>query len=195
MIRKIGAYLMLVCTVAACSSPSEKVIYERLVSGEFDAYHYLPTQDINLLIQDSLQVFKVGEEVFTGVGVRTISSEDFTLEKIHIYKGQLHGYHQFYSPDGLLLELLYNQGEPISMSYERFALVNQDSVLYQDTTLTRAITIPYYFKDSSFVKATAQFTEGVLSCLSFFDAKDSLITEKEIPSFLLQVEEGLPLED
>ena len=179
--------------IGCSSKPSEKVIHQRLVSGEFDMYYYFPVIQIDRLLRDSLEVFLFDEEPFTGVAQKFYPMSTNYLEKVHLFQGKRHGYHLYYSPmSDTLLEVLFNTDEALSYNYNKYKLVNEDSLLFADTTLTGTYTRNLYVKDSTLLfKLQSRFSDGFLVCLTFFNENDSLLTEFETPENLLVINDTI----
>ena len=174
--------------ISCSNKPTEKVIHQRLVSGEFDAYHHLPVLQLSQLQKDTLGIYYFEEEVYSGVAEKFYPNSKLLLEKIHLFKGELHGYHLFYGPQAdTLLEVLFNEGKALKYRYNKFKLVQNDSIRYADSSLVGTYLISMYTHDSIHYKLESRFFEGLLSCITVFNEVDSLLTEFEPPEHLFKI--------
>lgn len=190
----IGFFLILV----SCSSqPSKKTIHKKLVSGDFEAYHYLPTVSLDSLRLDSLTgLFYYNDELFTGEGQVLLKNQGVVLQKTQVFKGKNHGYNRFYSVhQDTLLEVLYAMGKPLRYNSNKWDLVQQDSVAFLDSLLTGIYDYKQLIEDSLQVIIESRFEEGELRCVTYFDEKDSVLMEYDLPISLFVDDTIVPLKD
>lgn len=190
--------LAIVLILMGCSAqPSKKTIQEKLVSGDFDAYHYLPVVPLDSLHFDTLsEVLYYKNQPFTGEAQLVLTNTDIVLQKIQVFKGKIHGYNRFYSiAQDTLLEVLYTMGEPIKYTSNKFDLVQQDSVAFLDSLLTGVYEYNQWAEDSTALTLESLFEVGKLWCITYFDEKDSVLMEYDLPISLFVDDTIVPLKD
>ncbi|MCC5922438.1 MAG: hypothetical protein JJT77_01525 [Crocinitomicaceae bacterium] len=125
----IVTLLVLGLIYACTNSNSPEELREKLISGEFDAYHSLPQLPCDSLTIDEKGKYHLGDTLFTGVCFTNYENIAAKLEIRQIFQGELHGYRMMLSPKGDTLSLnLYNHGKLIRASIGENERVNCDSL-------------------------------------------------------------------
>lgn len=125
----VGVLFSLIFLFSCAERNSEEVLRERLISGEFEAYHSLPQIPCDSLTTDSKGKFFISDSLFTGVCFTEYKNLNAKLEMQQIFRGELHGYRILLSPKGDTLSMnLYNHGKLIRAAIGENERVNCDSL-------------------------------------------------------------------
>ena len=117
--------------IQSCSErkPSEKVIHQRIISGEFEAYHHLPSYPCDSLQIDSLNKYRLEDSLYTGICFTKYPNINAKLEIRQIFRGELHGNRMILSPKRDTLSLnLYKHGKLIRKSVGTGEIIHCDSL-------------------------------------------------------------------
>lgn len=125
---------------------TQEALRERLISGEFDAYHSLPQIPCDSLAADDQGKYLLDDSLFTGICYTNYENIDAKLEIRQIFQGELHGYRMMLSPKGDTLSMnLYNHGRLIRASMGENERVNCDSL--EVFTNNQGKEVRFYFGD------------------------------------------------
>ncbi len=170
-------FVLLLLTTLSCDwniqSLNKEQIQERLLSGEFDAYSYLPTINCDSLATDDSGNILYEDSLFSGVCVMYYPNGESVLEARQIFRGKLHGNRILFSPKGDTLSMnLYNHGRLLRESIGQNEVVHCDSlevfrndsgdeIRYYFGEPYNGFCETYYPDDSTAIYTKASYSKGL----------------------------------
>lgn len=176
--RVLFSFFSLIVITVGCDlknqPPSNEVIRERLLSGEFEAYAYLPSVPCDTLELDSLGNYLNQDSLYSGICFEYFENSKKKRKVHQIFKGKLHGNSLVLGANGDTISMqLFNHGKfvrDLKLGEEK---VNCDSLeLFQNNEGRQVYfykgspftgnCISYFLNDSTVIQQQKSFFNGVL---------------------------------
>ncbi len=182
---RIFIFCLIVSIFISCDlsqqTPTNEVIRERLLLGEFDAYEYLPTVHCDSLVLDTLNNLTYQDSLFSGICFVNFENSSSKQQIQQIFRGKLHGNSLLLSPKGDTISMrLYNHGRFTRELVAGYTTVICDSLDVFQNDLGNQVV---FFDGLPFTG----------KCVSYFDpieSDDSLLQIEKIKPYARGVLEG-----
>jgi len=176
--RLLFLLTLLILIIVGCdlknNPPSNEVIRERLLSGEFEAYEYLPSIPCDTLDIDSLGNHFNKDSLYSGICFEYFENSLKKRRIQQIFKGKLHGNSLLLGTDGDTISMqLYSHGKFVRELKSLREKVLCDSLELFQNDLGRQVyfhngspftgnCVVYFLNDTTKIQQQKSFLNGVL---------------------------------